>query len=92
MTTDDRKDNAQEYSKEDIDSPSRERVVSVDERVTSIKNDARPVDRREALSAYFTIAAAAFGLISDGCKSASIISMNLRIEIDFRLSIQTRTI
>lgn len=92
MTTDDRKDNAQEYSKEDIDSPSRERVVSVDERVTSIKNDARPVDRREALSAYFTIAAAAFGLISDGCKSAWIISMNLRIEIDFRLSIQTRTI
>lgn len=92
MTTDDRKDNAQEYSKEDID--SRERVVSVDERVTSIKNDARPVDRREALSAYFTIAAAAFGLISDGCESTSllVISMNLRIEIDFRLSVQTRTI
>lgn len=90
MTTDDRKDNAQEYSKEDID--SRERVVSVDERVTSIKNDARPVDRREALSAYFTIAAAAFGLISDGCESTSLISMNLRIEIDFRLSVQTRTI
>lgn len=67
-------------------------MVSVDERVTSIKNDARPVDRREALSAYFTIAAAAFGLISDGCESAAPISYNLRIEIDFRLSIQTRTI
>jgi len=27
----------------------------------------QPVSRRQALSPYFTIAAAAFGLISDGC-------------------------
>ena len=27
-----------------------------------------PMSRKEALSPYFTIAAAAFGLISDGCE------------------------
>ena len=39
-------------------------------RAVSMKNDTKAVDVRESLSAYFTIAAAAFGLISDGCKSA----------------------
>lgn len=65
----DRKDIAKESMNEDISSPDR--VVPVDERLASIKNVARPVDKREALSAYFTIAAAAFGLISDGCESST---------------------
>lgn len=45
-------------------------VETAAKRVDSLKNDTRVVSRRESLSAYFTIAAAAFGLISDGCKSA----------------------
>ncbi len=45
-------------------------VETAEKRVDSMKNDTKAVDKRESLSAYFTIAAAAFGLISDGCKSA----------------------
>lgn len=44
-------------------------VVSVTERADELKTDSKALDPREKLSAYFTIAAAAFGLISDGCGS-----------------------
>ena len=51
-------------------SRANEPQVSVNERVQDLKNDSKAVSRKERLSAYFTIAAAAFGLISDGCKSS----------------------
>ena len=51
-------------------SKAEEPHISVEERVEGLKNDHKAVSRKEQLSAYFTIAAAAFGLISDGCKSA----------------------
>jgi hypothetical protein len=45
--------------------------ISVDE-LDAKKNGSveiiRQVDSKESLSAYFTILAAAFGLISDGCE------------------------
>jgi len=41
-------------------------VETAEKGVDSMKNDTKAVDKRESLSAYFTIAAAAFGLISDG--------------------------
>jgi hypothetical protein len=34
----------------------------------SYSSDEKPLTRKQILSPYFTIAAAAFGLISDGCK------------------------
>ena len=37
------------------------------DRSDNLKKEAQSVDPRERLSAYFTIVAAAFGLISDGC-------------------------
>ena len=43
--------------------------VPVEEQTGKLKTDSRAVEPREKLSAYFTIAAAAFGLISDGCKA-----------------------
>lgn len=48
---------------------SEENVVSIDQRVRDLKTNTSAVDRRESMSAYFTIAAAAAGLISDGCES-----------------------
>lgn len=36
--------------------------------IPELKHETRVVSKKEALSAYMTIAAAAFGLISDGCK------------------------
>lgn len=44
------------------------KVVPIDARLRDLQNDARSRGHLESLSAYFTIAAAAFGLISDGCK------------------------
>ena len=52
----------------DDDQP-KSRVVPVDERINDLKVDSKAMSPKEKLSAYFTIAAAAFGLISDGCGS-----------------------
>ena len=52
-------------------SKAPETQVSVDERIEGLKSDSKAQTRKERLSAYFTIAAAAFGLISDGCESSS---------------------
>ena len=49
----------------------QERVVPVEERMEGLKNDSQALSAKETLSAYFTIAAAAFGLISDGCKHST---------------------
>lgn len=43
-------------------------VVSVDAHAAKLKEEAHTLTTRESISMYFTIAAAAFGLISDGCK------------------------
>jgi hypothetical protein len=43
-------------------------VVSADAHAAVLKHEAHDLNTRERLSAYFTIAAAAFGLISDGCQ------------------------
>lgn len=43
-------------------------IVPAEEQIVKLKADSQAVEPRERLSAYFTIAAAAFGLISDGCK------------------------
>ena len=43
------------------------KVVPVEARLKDLQNDTRSRSRLESISAYFTIAAAAFGLISDGC-------------------------
>ncbi|KAL5495197.1 GIT1 [Sanghuangporus weigelae] len=45
---------------------SRVAVVPVEEQISKLKANSQAVSPREKLSAYFTIAAAAFGLISDG--------------------------
>jgi len=42
--------------------------VTAKEHAAKIKREAHPMSQKEKLSAYFTIAAAALGLISDGCK------------------------
>lgn len=42
--------------------------VSANEPVVKLRAEARTLTSKESLSAYFTIAAAAFGLISDGCE------------------------
>ena len=47
---------------------AQEPQVTVDERAQDLQIDSKAVTRKESLSAYFTIAAAAFGLISDGCE------------------------
>ena len=38
-------------------------------------------ERRESLSAYFTIAAAAFGLISDGCEYWAVVTENFSFNL-----------
>ena len=43
-------------------------LVVEEEQIGKLKTDSQAVEPREKLSAYFTIAAAAFGLISDGCE------------------------
>jgi len=43
-------------------------VVSADAHAADLRTEAHTLTTKENLSAYFTIAAAAFGLISDGCK------------------------
>lgn len=54
------------YSQATPDSPP---TVTAEEHAAKLKREARPMSNKEKLSAYFTIAAAALGLISDGCKS-----------------------
>jgi len=43
-------------------------VVSADAHAADLRTEAHTLTTKENLSVYFTIAAAAFGLISDGCK------------------------
>ena len=43
-------------------------AIPVEEKVNKLSLDNTAVSSKERLSAYFTIAAAAFGLISDGCE------------------------
>lgn len=43
-------------------------VGSVQQHESNLKPAAYTLSRKQTLSAYFTISAAAFGLISDGCK------------------------
>lgn len=45
----------------------RAKIVPVEARVKELEAGPQSTSRLESLSAYFTIAAAAFGLISDGC-------------------------
>lgn len=45
-------------------------AVIVGEVVPELQVDQQVTTTKEKISAYFTIAAAAFGLISDGCKSS----------------------
>jgi hypothetical protein len=54
------------------DLPQDKGVVSVDTHAAKLKEGAHTLTARESLSAYFTIAAAAFGLISDGCEWAGV--------------------
>jgi hypothetical protein len=42
--------------------------VSAETHGNALRAEAHSMTKKEALSTYFTIAAAAFGLISDGCK------------------------
>lgn len=53
----------------------REEVI-VTERV-SYSSETKALSRKQLLSPYFTIAAAAFGLISDGCKQFQCIPFEL---------------
>lgn len=43
-------------------------LVSAEYQAEEITREAHNLTRKESMSAYFTIAAAAFGLISDGCE------------------------
>lgn len=49
-------------------------IISVKDHAAGLKAGAHTLTPREKLSVYFTIAAAAFGLISDGCKANAILS------------------
>lgn len=53
----------------ELEGPSGSGVVYVvDGHAAELPAETHTLTKRETLSAYFTIAAAAFGLISDGCK------------------------
>ena len=45
--------------------------------VTRVAESEKPVDPREKLSPYFSIAAAGFGMISDGCLSPMFLSLSM---------------
>lgn len=51
--------------------PTAKEQVSAKVLAARLKQEAHTLSPKERLSAYFTIAAAAFGLISDGCKLVS---------------------
>jgi hypothetical protein len=48
-------------------------VVAANAHAAVFKQQAHQLNNKERLSAYFTIAAAAFGLVSDGCPSPLIL-------------------
>lgn len=50
------------------DQTSRPRNISVDAYETNLKATAHKLNEKESLSAWATIFASGFGLISDGCK------------------------
>lgn len=61
-------------------------VVSASAHAAVLKQEAHQLNNKERLSAYFTIAAAAFGLVSDGCLSSLVCSSR-----SFLTSMQIRT-
>jgi len=69
-------------------------VETAARRVDSTKNDTKVLDKRESLSAYFTIAAAAFGLISDGYQNNLMTMSNVVFKTlypkDYTTSVSTR--
>lgn len=50
------------------DQTSRPQNISVDAYETNLKATAHKLNEKESLSAWVTIIASGFGLISDGCK------------------------
>jgi hypothetical protein len=56
------------HAKLERDLQEKTPVVSAETHAADIRAEAHTLTAKETLSAYFTIAAAAFGLISDGCK------------------------
>jgi hypothetical protein len=58
-------------SREDKTQKQPEVIVTSATVIPDLGKQANIVTTKEKISAYFTIAAAAFGLISDGCKSES---------------------
>ena len=58
---------SQDSFRAETDLKQEKAVVSVDT-AAKLKKEAHTLTSRESLSVYFTIAAAAFGLISDGCE------------------------
>ena len=59
---------SQDSFRAETDLKQEKAVVSVDTAAKLKKEEAHTLTSRESLSVYFTIAAAAFGLISDGCE------------------------
>lgn len=57
------------------DHTSGTRNISIDAYETNLKATAHKLDEKEALSAWLTILAAGFGLISDGCNKIFIPSI-----------------
>lgn len=63
----------------------QEKKASAEQHANKIKETAHDLTHRERISTYFTIAAAACGLISDGCTSRAfsgfhyLISMQIKI-------------
>jgi len=56
-------------SRKDVKQTVETRITSEDVVQDSADLDKQATTTKERISAYFTIAAAAFGLISDGCES-----------------------
>jgi hypothetical protein len=55
-------------SAQDRTAPETAHVVSAEQHAAELRNQSQALTAKEKLSSYMTIAAAAFGLISDGCK------------------------
>jgi len=61
MSSEDSTDGKRDMQEKDVG-------VSAEAHANALRAEAHTMTTRESLSMYFTIAAAAFGLISDGCK------------------------
>jgi hypothetical protein len=58
----------QESTQTKLDVEQQTIGISVETHAAQLKAEAHTLTAKETVSAYFTIAAAAFGLISDGCE------------------------